>query len=555
MYKPHNITICSIALMAFIFSIFTSSIHAQSSTPEKSSAAAFDNSITGIGTYNIISFGAIRDGKTLNTAAIQAAIDACAKNNGGTVLVPAGDFLTGTIELKSNVTLHLAAAARLLGSGKIEDYKAGNNIPSGNGNIVLISAADAKNVTIEGRGTIDGQGVNFYTGKGDGSAPGERGNADSQANRVRPHLMIFARCENLLVRDVFLTASAYHCVRILNCKFVRMDGVRIYNRVNKNNDGFHFNSCQYVNVSNCNITCQDDACALFGSNKFVNITNCNFSTRWSIFRFGGGQVENITVSNCTISETYGCPIKISTSGERSTFENVTFSNIIMKDVTGPISINASRGATVRNVAFNGIRASVVKEPLTHADMPFPVMIYDGERYSCLTINGLSGAKIENISFTDVQVTYAGGGTAEQGAVRDIGQNGGEYFGAWKAPLTGPPAYGMYARNVKGLRLDNVRFEVKEPDLRPAVIFDHVTDAILDNLSVQANEKSESALRVIDSENVLLSANRLLTPTPVFMSVEGAANKDIKIDGGDLTKAEKPLTFGNNAKADMVKIRE
>ena len=78
----------------------------------------------------------------------------------------------------------------------------------------------------------------------------------------------------MLVRDVFLTRSAYHCVRLLECSYVRLDGVRIHNRVNLNNDGFHINSSQYVNIVNCNVMCQDDACALFGSNKFVTVTNC-----------------------------------------------------------------------------------------------------------------------------------------------------------------------------------------------------------------------------------------------------------------------------------------
>ena len=186
-------------------------------------------------------------------------------------------------------------------------------MPPGNGNFVLLYAADAENVTIEGRGTIDGQGVNFYNGVGDGTGPG---GSQGPRNVERPHLLIFSKCKNVLLRDAFFTRSAYHCCRILQCQYVHIDGIRIYNRVNKNNDGFHFNSSQYVNIANCNISCQDDACALFGSNKFVTVTNCSFSTRWSIFRFGGGEAENITVSNCIIYETYGCPIKMSCGPRR-----------------------------------------------------------------------------------------------------------------------------------------------------------------------------------------------------------------------------------------------
>ena len=108
--------------------------------------------------YDVRDHGAKGDGQTLDTAAVQAAIDVCARDRGGVVLIPAGDFLVGTVELKSNVTLRVAAAGRLLGSGKSADFSAGKGVPPGNGNVVMLYAVDADNVTIEGPGTIDGQG-------------------------------------------------------------------------------------------------------------------------------------------------------------------------------------------------------------------------------------------------------------------------------------------------------------------------------------------------------------------------------------------------------------
>ena len=265
---------------------------------------------------------------------MQAAIDACTAAKGGTVLVPAGDFVIGTLELKSDVTLHVATKGRLLGSENPKDYHAGNGIPPSNGNVVLLGAANIENITIEGNGTIDGNGAKFFNGRGDNTGPGQD---RTNAYVDRPHLIVFSKCKNVRVRDVFLTASAYHCTRILGCERVWVDGVRIHNRVNKNNDGFHINSCQFVHLVNCDVKCQDDACALFGSNKWVTVTNCTFSTRWSIFRFGGGEAENITISNCVIYDTYGCAIKMRCSA-RARFENITFSNLIMKNMTGPISI-------------------------------------------------------------------------------------------------------------------------------------------------------------------------------------------------------------------------
>lgn len=438
--------------------------------------------------YSIRDYGAKGDGKTLDTAPVQAAIDACAADRGGTVLVPAGDFLIGTVELKSNVTLHLSASGRLLGSSTIEHYSAGKGVPPGNGNVVLLYAANAENIRIEGPGTVDGQGGKFYIGRGDNTGPG--GNR-AQGYVQRPHLAIFYRCRNVAVRDVFLTASAYHCMRILECQYVHLDSVRIHNRVNVNNDGFHFNSCQYVNISNCNVACQDDACALFGSMKFVTVTNCTFSTRWSVFRFGNGEAENITISNCVIYDTYGCPIKMR-CGAGARFENIAFSNLLMKNVTGPISIgldSASRRpkGIVRNIMFRGIRATVVSEGQQFADMPFRNNFRPGEIRTCITLNGVGDEFLEQITFDDVHVTFGGGGTAEEAARRDIPNVAGEYF-----ELGTLPSYGMFARNVRGLTLSNIRLQVATPDLRPAVVFDHVEDAAVNGLTAQGNPQGRFA---------------------------------------------------------------
>lgn len=564
MQKRNVIGLLIVLAVGFSFPGTAQKTKASKDAKEMVQTSAVPVSKAGVGVYNIMDFGAVGDATTMNTAAIQSAIDACHKDSGGIVLVPAGDFLTGTIELKSNVTLRIATKGRLLGSKKIGDYIRGNGVPSGNGNYVMLYAANARNVSIEGNGTISGQGAAFYTGTGDGTSPVKSTNPDPNApplNRDRPHLMIFYKCTNLRIDDIFLTESAYHCMRILSCTNINFDGIRIYNRINKNNDGFHFNNCEYVRISNCEIRCQDDACALFGSNKFVTITNCTFSTRWSIFRFGGGESQNISISNCLIYDTYGCPIKISAG--RSRLENLTFSNIIMKNVTGPIGIGFSGSrrqndtttsqAYVRNIVFNGIRATVVPEPVNHPDIPFEVKVNNGEQLSCITLNGLGENFIENISFTDVHVTYAGGGSAELAAKKDIPQYSAEYFGVWNTAPYGPPAYGMYARNVKGLTLQNVRLEYKNTDYRPAIIFDRVIDAALNNVSLQGSTNAETTIRFINSKDVLVSAARILTPAKAFLQLEGTGNSGIQVDGGDFSKAGTPLILSNGATQNMIKF--
>jgi hypothetical protein len=149
----------------------------------------------------------------------------------------------------------------------------------------------------------------------------------------------------------------------------------------------------------------------------------------------------------------------------------------------------------------------------------------------------------------VHVVYEGGGTAEEAAIRDVPQVAGEYF------EIGPrPAYGLYARNVHGLTLQNVRLEFTKPDVRPAVIFDHVNDATVNGLAVQGNAQAESVLRFIDSRDVLVTAARVLTPAAVFLRAEGKENAAITIDGGDIAKAGKALEVANGASAEAVRIR-
>lgn len=278
----------------------------------------------GVRVYNVRQYGAKGDGKALDTAAVQATIDACNRDGGGTVLVPAGTFVIGTVELKSDVTLHLASRGKLLGTADGKQYHAVDAIPLScdstlnDGNWALLFAVDAHNVTVEGPGTIDGQGFQFHSpARGTPPPSGIGGNK-------RPYHMLFHRCEGLKVRNIDLLDCAYHSIRVIQSKRVHIDGIYIRNRVNSNNDGFHFISVQYATVNNCIVLAQDYVCALFGSCQYITVTNCVFSTCWSVFRFGGGFAQNITVSNCVLYQVFGCPIKFQ-GNPGSRYENISFS--------------------------------------------------------------------------------------------------------------------------------------------------------------------------------------------------------------------------------------
>jgi polygalacturonase len=521
--------------------------------------------------YNIRKYGAKGDSVALDTTALQAAIDACHQNGGGVVLVPAGTFQIGTVELKSNVTLHIAASGKLLGSGDGKQYHAVDAIPlSGDstlndGNWALLFAVNATNVTIEGAGTIDGQGAKFHsTVRGTPPPSGLGGNR-------RPYHLLFHRCDRLTVRDIALVDCAYHSIRVIQSKHVHMNGLYIHNRVNGNNDGFHFISAEYVTVSNCMVLSQDDACAMFGSCRFITITNSVFSTRWSVFRFGGGVAENISISNCVLYDVFGCPIKFQ-GNEGSRFENISFANLVLQQVTGPIHIslgprtrqnqNVDEGlqptlpketrppAMARNISFSNISGTVTTNPPQLPETTLTSDVRPGEGHSCITLNCIGDATMENISFDNIHLTFGGGGTAEDAARRDLPKIAGEYF-----MLGSMPAYGFYARNSRGLTLQNVRFQVSTPEMRPAVIFDHVEDVAINGLSVQANPEAESALRCINSKQILLTASRLLSSAAVFLQLEGADNENIKIDGGDQSKAALVLAFKDGATEKAVQLRD
>jgi len=158
--------------------------------------------------------------------------------------------------------------------------------------------------------------------------------------------------------------------------------------------------------------------------------------------------------------------------------------------------------------------------------------------------------MENVSLDNIHLTFGGGGTAEDGARRELPEIAGEYF------MMGPmPAYGLYAQWVRGLTMQNIRFQVTTPDLRPAVIFDQVTDATIQNLSIEGNPAAESTLRFTASKQVLLTAPRVLAQAATFLQLEGTGNDRIVVDGGDISNAATALSFKDGASNSAVKLRQ
>jgi len=172
----------------------------------------------------------------------------------------------------------------------------------------------------------------------------------------------------------------------------------------------------------------------------------------------------------------------------------------------------------------------------------------GEGHSAIVLNNVNHSVLENISFSNVHLRFGGGGTKEE-ARREVPQVFGEYF------ALGPiPAYGLYARNCRGLTLQDVRFEVETPELRPAIILEHVEDVAVNGLSVEGNPEAEAVLRLKDTKHAYLAAVRVLAPSSTFLRVEGAGCENIALDGGDLKRAAKAVDYAEGASEKAVRIR-
>ena len=499
--------------------------------------------------HNIRNYGATGNGEHLDTKAIQKAIDVCHGNQGGTVLFPPGRYLAGTLYLKSNVTLHLDAQAVLLGSRRIEDYASDTDccryVGESNKDRCLLYAENAERIRLEGSGTIDGQG---------------RGIAGK-----RPMMMRFLNCRDVRVRDLAFRDGAAWCASFVLCDDIWVDSVTIHNRANHNGDGLDLDGCENVFISNCKLSCGDDCIALQTSEekpcRNIVITNCVLSSDWAAIRFGPlscGNFEDITMSNCVIHDTWGCGIKLQMN-EGACIENVLFSNLVMRHVTGPISLCLSDCVTrrdrpdqsprpirtFRNIQFSNVRAQVVVAP--------PFERFPGERLSCISITGKTGHPIEGVSFTDVHITYAGGGSREHAGRRNVPEldfeTTPEYFRFGILP-----AYGLYARHVRDLTLNNVSFDLENPDLRPAIVCDDVQDLEIAGLSARGNAEAESLLRLQQTRRAFIHGCHPTADTRVFVLVEGDASREIAVVDNDLRGVRTPAKIAHKAQPGALLVR-
>lgn len=317
---------------------------------------------------NVCDYGVIGDGKTNNTKAIAAVVEKAQALGGGMIYFPPGKYLTGTIELKDNMTLYLDTGAVILGSADPADYPMitkdmlkGYNREGHSG---LIKAFNCKNIAIKGGGTVDGQGMNWW------------GNPE---NEHRPRAVQPILCENVVIDGITILNSAMWTVHPMCCKNVTINNVTIKNPSDSpNTDGINPESCSGVHISNCTIDVGDDCLTLKSGTEDddfqkqypcenIVVTNCIMRNGHGGVVIGSemsGGVRNIAITNCVFSGT-DRGIRIKTRRKRGgCVEDVIVSNIVMDKVLVPFVINGYYfcGAGVREDDMSLF--SLENEPVT-----------------------------------------------------------------------------------------------------------------------------------------------------------------------------------------------
>lgn len=327
---------------------------------------------------SIVDYGAVADGVTLNTDAIQATIDEVSSLGGGTVLVPSGVYLTGSIWLKDNVNLHLKAGAVIKGSPDINDYCAADCCPQNEAEIGwgdymsgghLILGVEVSNVSITGKGRIDGNSDAFLLD--------DNGKCWSDKSKIpnRPGQMIwFVDSKVISVKDVEIADAPYWSLFILNCEDVKVEGCYVHTKRKEyhtfNGDGIDIDRCRNVTVSNCRIDTSDDCITLRASTahrlqnpmdcELVTMTKCNLSSSCNAIRLGVGEgnIHDAVLSDITITDTkqafniVGAYVK----GNRGTdIYGIRFNNIkVQAKELVRIHHMYSAQASIRDIVFNGI---------------------------------------------------------------------------------------------------------------------------------------------------------------------------------------------------------
>jgi len=464
-------------------------------------------SITQAKEYVITNFGANGNGVTLNTEAIQSAIDQAHKDGGGKVIIPPGTFLSGTLALKSNVELSLEKGAVLLGSIDINDYYriAGDN--------ALIIARDQHDIKISGEGTINGRGQELALAIDSLHHSGAMVDPNYNYRRMRPggrpNLLKINNCKNVKISGIRTLNATDWVFRLHKCDQLEVDRVHIDSDAFWNNDGIDIEDCKNVRITNSYVNAADDGICLKSNDPDsycdqVYIANNTIRSSASAIKFGtasAGGFKNVTIEDITIYDTFRSALAFE-AVDGGTIENITATNIFASNTGNAIfirlghrNVDGKIGA-VRNISIKNLHVHI---PFGAPDSKYkirgPALAFFHNPFPA-SISGLPGHDVENITIEEVNISYPG--RADKGYAHldvwrldDVPENPLKYpefsmFGEL-------PSWGFYVRHVNGLSMKNVRLSVRDDDFRPAYVFDDVKNLILEGGSITSLSENQQVI--------------------------------------------------------------
>lgn len=508
--------------------------------------------------YSVLDHGAVADGTTLNTEAIQSAINACAAGGGGTVHFPAGDYLSGTIFLKSHVRLNLDHGTRLLGSTNTDDYPPTVcRYPSRTDAYTvraLIWGEGLEDVAITGYGTIDGQGAAFRDNQpseeelAELAKPFDAEGRYTPASRyaARPYLIRLVSCRDVLVENVRMRNSAMWMQHYLDCDFVTIRGINVYNHGCANNDMIDIDCCRNVIISDCFGDSDDDALTLKSTGdrptEHVTITNCVLRSHCNAIKAGtesSGGFKDITISNCVLQNSSvgdhiagrpeglaGLALEIVDGGS---LERVTVSNLVVKNTTAPIFLRLGNRARPS-------KPDLPTPPVgTFRDVYIDNVVATGASVTGCSITGLPGHPIENVSISNVRITFNGGGTDED-AQAVVAENEEQYP---ESTMFGTlPAYGFYCRHVDGLKFNNIDLAYSTPDKRPALVCDDVSNLAITSFNAQLAPDGPAQF-VLGNVRDALIQGCVSASGSAFLQLTGSC-ESVAVMSNDLSRTTEPF---------------
>jgi len=446
--------------------------------------------------YNASMFGAKSNGTTLNTTSIQKGIDYISENGGGRLVFYVGRYLTGTVYLKSNVTIHLEEGAILVGSTNPFDYERNFNWTA------LIFALDQVNIGITGKGVIDGQGFQVATTLVDMIHKGvvkDPLKYDRPNETIRPQNIYFRGCRNIVIRDINLRDPGSWNQQYDQCKNLVIDNIRVDSKSYWNNDGVDIVDCDSVVVSNSYFDAADDGiCLKSHSADFVcqNVWIRNNTVRTSAngIKFGTvghGGFRNISIINNLVFDTYRSAITFA-AVDGGFVENIVVDSLRSLNTGNVIFLRIGERRAGKKGRMNGVTISNIyaEVPATKPDAGYN---YEGpvedlpRNISPSAIVGMPDAMIENITLRNIEIHYPGGGNPHYAKIGldeldKVPEMGASYpeFSMFKEL----PAWGFYIRHAKGITFENVRLVCDKKDYRTAVVLDDVHGATFRKLEVK-----------------------------------------------------------------------